>query len=112
MASRHAPATRRIAMKAIPGIAVVSLLSVGLLGCTSAGTRSAYVAPAAVDSGAVPETRTVTQARYIEEGETLPRLQGVPVYWVNPPSKRVSVLPLLGTRASGARPRPLPPPPP
>src|SRR3546814_2908441 len=92
MASRHAPATRRIAMKAIPGIAVVSLLSVGLLGCTSAGTRSAYVAPAAVDSGAVTETRTVTKARYIEEVEKLARQQGVRVYWVNPPTKRVSVV--------------------
>src|SRR3546814_7288922 len=93
MASRHAPATRRIAMKAIPGIAVVSLLSVGLLGCTSAGTRSAYVAPAAVDSGAVTETRTVTKARYIEEVEKLARLQGVRVYWVNRPTKSVSVVP-------------------
>src|SRR3546814_12489627 len=105
MASRHAPATRRIAMKAIPGIAVVSLLSVGLLGCTSAGTRSAYVAPAAVDSGAVTETRTVTKARYIEEVEKLARLQGVRVYWVIPPTKRVSVVHRGGNRPSGARPR-------
>lgn len=79
-------------MKAIPGIVVVSLLSVGLLGCTSAGTRSAYVAPAAVDNGAVPETRTVPRAEYMAEVEKLARQQGVRVHWVNPPTKRVSIV--------------------
>src|SRR3546814_20421107 len=103
MASRHAPATRRIAMKAIPGIAVVSLLSVGLLGCTSAGTRSAYVAPAPVDSGAVTEPRPVTTARYIEPVQQPARQHDVPAYWVTPPTHRVSVVPACGNRPSGTR---------
>lgn len=78
-------------MKAIPGIAVVSLLSIGLLGCTSTGTRLAHVAPAVVDSGAVTETRTVPRAEYMAQVEKLARQQGVRVHWVNPPTKRVSV---------------------
>lgn len=80
-------------MKAIPGIAVMSLLSVGLLGCASTGTRSAHVAPAAVDSGAVAEARNVPRAEYMEQVEKLARQQGVRVHWVNPPTKRVSVVP-------------------
>ncbi len=78
-------------MKAIPGLAVVSLLSVGLLGCTGAGTRSAYVAPEAVDRAATSETRMVPRAEYIAEVEKLARQQGVRVHWVNPPVRRVSV---------------------
>lgn len=79
-------------MKAIPGIAVVSLLSIGLLGCANTGTRLAYVAPAAVDGEAVAETRMVPRSEYIAEVEKLARQQGVRVHWVNPPTKRVSVV--------------------
>ena len=79
-------------MKAFPGIAVMSLLSVGLLGCTSTGTRLAYVAPAAVDNGTVAETRMVPRAEYMAEVEKLARQQGVRVHWVNPPVKRVSIV--------------------
>lgn len=79
-------------MKAIPGIAVLSLLSIGLVGCTSAGTRSAYVAPAAVEGKAVAETRMIPRSEYIAEVEKLARQQGVRVHWVNPPTKRVSIV--------------------
>jgi hypothetical protein len=84
-------ANRRIAMKAIPGIAVLSLLLVGLAGCTGAGTRSAYVAPAAVNGSTTTETRMRPDAKYMAEVEWLARQRGVRVHWVNPPEKRVSV---------------------
>ncbi|MDN5781680.1 MAG: hypothetical protein L0H23_06600 [Luteimonas sp.] len=78
-------------MKAIPGIAVVSLLLVGLAGCTSAGMKSAHVAPAAVDGSTVTETRVRPDAQYMAEVEWLARQRGVRVHWVNPPERRVSV---------------------
>jgi len=81
-------------MKAIPAVAVLSMLSIGLLGCSSADTRSSYAAPAAVGSetAAVTESRTVLNTRYMEEVEKLARQQGVRVHWVNPPVKRVSIV--------------------
>jgi len=79
-------------MKAIPVVAVLSLLAAGLSGCTSTDTRSSYVAPAAVDGAAVTETRMVPRSEYIAEVEKLARQQGVRVHWVNPPLKRVSVV--------------------
>ncbi len=79
-------------MNAIPGIAVVSLLSVGLFGCTSTGTRLAEAAPVPVDGAAAVQTRTIPRTEYIEEVEKLARQQGVRVHWVNPPVRRVSVV--------------------
>ncbi|WP_156899920.1 hypothetical protein [Luteimonas mephitis] len=79
-------------MKAIPGIAVVSLLLVGLAGCTSAGTKSAHVAPAAVNGTATTEMRTRPDDAYIAEVEWIARQRGVRVHWVNPPEKRVSIV--------------------
>jgi len=79
-------------MKAIPGIAVVSLLLVGLAGCTSAGMKSAHVAPAVVNGSAVTEARIRPDAQYIAEVEWIARQRGVRVHWVNPPERRVSVV--------------------
>ncbi|MGN7724631.1 hypothetical protein ACTJIL_02260 [Luteimonas sp. 22616] len=78
-------------MKAIPGIAVVSLLLIGLAGCTSAGMKSAYVAPAAVNGDAATETRMRPDAQYIAEVEWIARQRGVRVHWVNPPERRVLI---------------------
>ncbi len=78
-------------MNAIPGIAVVSLALAGLAGCTGADTKSAYVAPSAVDGNPVTETRTRPDGRYIAEVEHLARQRGVRVHWVNPPERRVLV---------------------
>ena len=78
-------------MNAIPGIAVVSLVLAGLVGCTGADTKSAYVAPSAVEGHAVTEMRTRPDGRYIAEVEHLARQRGVRVHWVNPPERRVLV---------------------
>lgn len=79
-------------MKAIPGIAVLSLLLVGLAGCSGMGTESAYVAPAAVNGDAITELRTRPDAQYMAEVEWIARQRGVRVQWVNPPEKRVPVV--------------------
>jgi ABC-type Fe2+-enterobactin transport system substrate-binding protein len=78
-------------MKAIPGIAVASLLLAGLAGCTSTGTQSAYVAPTTVDGATATETRMRPDTQYIAEVEWIARQRGVRVQWVNPPEKRVTV---------------------
>ena len=78
-------------MNAIPGIAVVSLLLAGLVGCSGADMKSSYVAPSTVDGNAATEMRTRPDALYIAEVEHLARQRGVRVHWVNPPERRVLV---------------------
>lgn len=78
-------------MKAMLSIAVLSLSLAGLAACTSAGTKSAYVAPQQVGHTTYREVRDVPDAQYIAEVDWIARHRGVRVQWVNPPVKRVVV---------------------
>ena len=76
-------------MKLMPSIAVVSLSLLGLAACTSAGTKSAYVAPATVEHATSQQVRTVQDSNYVVEVESIARQRGVQVHWINPPTKRI-----------------------
>ncbi len=76
-------------MNAMPRIAILSLSLVGLAACTSAGTRSTYIAPTTVAPAASNEVRSVRDDNYVAGVEWIARQRGVQVHWVNPPVKRV-----------------------
>lgn len=75
-------------MKAMLGIAFLSL--VGLAACAGTDTRSTYAEPATVGSEAAATVETERDAQYIARVERLARTRGVQVYWIHPPVKRVA----------------------
>ena len=76
-------------MNAKFSIAILSLSLVGLAACSSAGTKSAYVAPQKVGHATTKQVRDVPDAQYVAEVDWIARHRGVRVQWVNPPMKRV-----------------------